>query len=89
MEMFSQFIRTFLCGGLLCLIGKILIDTTWWRCSSAHVKKTDQSKHLHNQKQPPVSRRLFLVRRLLPDFPSYVIIVPAIVREAREIYVLF
>ncbi len=32
-------------------------------------EKTDQSKHLHNQKQPPVSRRLFLVRRLLPDFP--------------------
>jgi stage V sporulation protein AE len=28
MEMFSQFIRTFLCGGILCLIGQILIDKT-------------------------------------------------------------
>lgn len=47
MEMFSQFIRTFLCGGILCLIGQILIDKTsltpakidlnalrgWRRCS--------------------------------------------------------
>lgn len=28
MELFSQLIRTFLCGGVLCLIGQILIDKT-------------------------------------------------------------
>lgn len=28
MEVFAQFIRAFLCGGLLCLIGQILIDKT-------------------------------------------------------------
>ncbi len=28
MEMFWQFVRTFLCGGILCLIGQILIDKT-------------------------------------------------------------
>lgn len=28
MEVFSQFVRTFLCGGILCLIGQILIDKT-------------------------------------------------------------
>lgn len=28
MELFSQFIRAFLCGGILCLIGQILIDKT-------------------------------------------------------------
>ena len=28
MELLAQFIRTFLCGGVLCLIGQILIDKT-------------------------------------------------------------
>lgn len=28
MALFSQFIRAFLCGGILCLIGQILIDKT-------------------------------------------------------------
>lgn len=28
MEMFWQFVRTFLCGGILCLIGQLLIDKT-------------------------------------------------------------
>ena len=28
MDMFWQFVRTFLCGGILCLIGQILIDKT-------------------------------------------------------------
>ena len=28
MDMFWEFVRAFLCGGILCLIGQILIDKT-------------------------------------------------------------